>query len=38
MGIFPEGPPYVPGMLTLRGIIDGKVVDRPQARNDVGVG
>jgi hypothetical protein len=28
MGIFPEGPPYVPGTLTLRGIIDGKVVEQ----------
>jgi hypothetical protein len=26
MGIFPEGPPYFPGTLTLRGVIDGKPV------------
>jgi hypothetical protein len=28
MGIFPDGPPYEPGTLTLRGIVDGKPVEQ----------
>jgi hypothetical protein len=28
MGIFPDGPPYEPGTLVLRGVIDGKHVEQ----------
>jgi hypothetical protein len=27
-GYFPEGPPYTPGTLILRGVIDGKPVEQ----------